>query len=251
MIGRIIWFTALAAIAVLVSLLQIDKQSEKSPALAAAVPAPLRNYAQIRIAQAAVSGEDAAQALDEAQRLVRRRPVPADYLVLLAAGQAKAGQTEAALKTIQIAGKRGWREPVAQEAVLRIALAAGDKAEAARRYAALFLRGGTPDALLKELGPAVLDEPGGIGQQTLTAVVVGGERWWPVFLRRGPLVMPPAALAAIVKASMDKGARFDCAQLELAIRRVSQRDAAAGDALAAAVRAGHCPARVPKGKTAL
>ncbi len=134
MIGRIIWFTIMAAIAVLVSLLQIDKQSEKSPALAAAVPAPLRNYAQIRIAQAAVGGENAAQALEEAQRLVRRRPVPADYLVLLAAGQAKAGQTESALRTIQIAGKRGWREPAAQEAVLRIALAAGDRSADPHRH---------------------------------------------------------------------------------------------------------------------
>ena len=251
MIGRIIWFAALAAIAVLVSLLQIDKQSEKSPALAAAVPAPLRNYAQIRITQAAVSGQDAAQALAEAQRLVRRRPVPADYLVLLAAAQAKAEQTEAALRTVQIAGKRGWREPAAQEAVLRIAFAAGDKAEAARRYAALFLRDGTPDALLMELGPAVLDEPGGIGQQTLTAIVVGGERWWPVFLRRGPVVMPPAAFVAIAAASMEKGARFECAQLDLAIRRVAQRDAVAGAALAEAARTGPCPQRPAKGKPAL
>jgi hypothetical protein len=59
---------------------------------------------------------------------------------LLAVAQAKAGNAEAAGLAIQIAGQRGWREPVAQEAVLRLALGAGNKPEAARRYAALFLR---------------------------------------------------------------------------------------------------------------
>jgi hypothetical protein len=241
MIGRIIWFAALAAIAVLVSLLQIDKQSEKSPALAAVVPAPLRNYAQEKVALAALGGDNPAQAVAEAERLVRRRPIPAEHLALLAAGQAKAGQNDAAFKTIQIAGKRGWRVPAAQEAVLRIALAAGDKAEAARRYAALFLRPATPDALLKELGPAVLDEPGGTGQQTLVAVVVGGERWRATFLRRGSQVMPPAAFAAITAASLKQGAEFDCKQLEQAISVLAKRDAAAGNVVSAAARAGACP----------
>ena len=251
MIGRIIWFAALAVIAALVSLLQIDKHSEKAPGLAAIVPAPLRNYAQAQIAQAAVNGMDTAKALDEAERLVRRRPVPAEYLVLLAAGQAKAGKEEAALQTIQIAGKRGWREPATQEAVLRIALSAGDKAEAARRYAALFLRAGTPDALLTELGPAVLEEPGGLGQQTLTKIVVGGERWRALFLRRGSQVMPPAAFAAITAASIRQGAAFDCGQLAQATKMLARRDATASNTLTAVVGDGACPQLAPTGKRAL
>lgn len=251
MIGRIIWFAALAIVAVLVSLLQIDKQSEKSPHLAALVPGPLRNYAQVVVTQVALGGTDAAAGLAEAQRLVRRRPVPAEYLALLAAGQAKAGQTEAALQTIQIAGKRGWREPATQVAVLRIALAAGDEAEAARRYAALFLRAATPDALLAELGPAVLDKPGGTGQQTLVRIVVGGERWHALFLRRGSQVMPPAAFAAITTASMAQGAAFDCGQLAQAIKGLTRRDQAAGAALAEVARARACPQPAPKAQAAL
>lgn len=166
--------------------------------------------------------------------------MPAEYLTLLAVAQAKAGQAEAAGLTIQIAGQRGWREPVAQEAVLRLALGAGDKAEAARRYAALFLRSGTPDALLLELGPEVLDEPGGAGQQTMVDIVAGGERWYERFLQRGPQVMPPAAFAAITAESIKRGAAFDCEVLGQSIAAVQQRDAAAGAQLSAAA-AGKCP----------
>lgn len=82
---------------------------------------------------------------------MQRRPLPADNLVLLATGQAKEGKPDYAMLTIQIAGQRGWRDPIAQEAVLRLALAARDKPEAARRSVALFLQRQTPDALLEEL----------------------------------------------------------------------------------------------------
>jgi hypothetical protein len=251
MIGRIVWFAALALIAVLVSLLQIDKQSEKSSQLATLVPGPMRNHAQVVVTASALGGKDAARGLAEAQRLVRRRPIPAEYLALLAAGQAKAGQNEAALQTIQIAGKRGWREPTTQVAVLRIALAAGDEAEAARRYAALFLRTATPDALLAELGPEVLDAPGGAGQQALTKIVVGGERWHSLFLRRGSPVMPPAAFAAITTASLRQDTTFECGQLAQAIKILTRRDRAAGDALARAAGEGACPQLAPKPGPAL
>jgi hypothetical protein len=231
MIGRIIWFAALLAIAVVTTALQIDKQSEAALALAPLVPAPLRNFAQTHVAAAAAEGDDAALALAEAQTLVRRRPVAAEYLTLLAVAQTKAGQGEAAALTIQIAGQRGWRAPLAQEAVLRLALAAGDQAEAARRYAALFLHDTTPDALLEELGPAVLDEPNGPGQQTLATIVSGTDRWHAGFLRRGARVMPPQAFSAVAAASRDQGAQFECVPLNQAIRVLQQRDAAAAQQL--------------------
>jgi len=239
MTGRIVWWATLAIIAVVTTALQLDMQSRRTPQLASAVPAPLRSHAQTRIVRSALAGEDATLAVREAERLVQRRPLPAESLILLATAQAKAGQMEAAARTIQIAGQRGWREPVAQEAVLRLALAAGDKPEAARRYAALFLNGQTPDALLEELGRLVLDEPGGPGQQTVTAIVVGGERWHAAFLRRGAQVMPPKAFSAITVASQEKGARFDCAMLDQAVLAVTRRDADAGAQLQQA--AADCP----------
>jgi hypothetical protein len=176
--------------------------------------------------------------------LVQRRPVPAEYLTLLAVAQAKAGEEQAAGLAIQIAGQRGWREPVSQEAVLRLALGAGDKAEAARRYAALFLRASTPDALLRDLGPAVFDAPGGAAQQTMVDIVVAGERWWPLYLQRGAQVMPPAAFAAVTAESIKRGAVFECVTLEESIAAIRQRDAAAAPPLAAAA-APKCPGLKP------
>jgi hypothetical protein len=250
MIGRIAWFTALAAVAVVTAALQVDRQSRASPALAALVPAPLRNVAQARIAQEALRKEDAAQALAEAQRLVRRRPMPAEHLSILAAGQAKAGRIVEAAGTIQVAGQRGWREPIAQEAILRLAIAAGDRAEAARRYAALFLRRETPDALLSELGPAVLDGSDDAGRATMTAIVAGSERWHSLFLQRGVRVMSPGAFAEITARSIGQGAAFECNTLARAIKALAQRDAEAERLLAAAA-ADRCPNLRPPGPAPL
>lgn len=250
MIGRIAWFAALAAIALVTTALQLDLRTRSQPEIAPLIPAPLRNFAQVRIVQNALAGPDAATALAEAKRLVARRPVPAENLTLLAAAQVKAGQLEAAGQSIQIAGRRGWRDPIAQEAVLRLALAAGDRAEAARRYAALFLRQQTPDVLLEELGPAVLGGEDPTARETMVAIVVGGERWHSQFLRRGVRVMPPAAFGAIAARSLEQGTAFDCGVLGQSIKRLARRDAAAGTQLATAAAA-RCPKLAPTGAAPL
>jgi hypothetical protein len=229
MIGRIFWWAALLAIATLTTALQIDKQAEASPSYATLVPVPMRNFAQTQIAARAAAGDDSARALAETRVLVARRPVPAEYLALLAVAQAKAGQGEQSGLTIQIAGQRGWREPLTQEAVLRIALNAGDKAEAARRYVALFLRTETPDALLIELGPQVFDTPGGPAETTLVDIVAGGQRWHNQFLRRGAAVMPPAAFSAVMTGTMEREVWFDCDALIQSVKVLARRDGAAAD----------------------
>lgn len=244
MIARGVWWAGLACVAVLTTALQFDFKARSAPQFAALVPEPLRNNAQVGIVRQA--GQDGERALAEAEKLVRRRPVPAEYLTLLAAGQARAGQTEAAVRTLQVAGRRGWREPVAQLGMLRLALAAGDRPEAARRYAALFLRGETPDALLEELGPEVLAGRDNPGRDTLVAVVVGGERWHGTFLRRGSRVMPPDAFAAIAAESIRRGATFDCTTLDASLRQLRLRDAGAAEPIVA-VAAGRCPALAAQG----
>lgn len=227
MIGRIVWFATLLAVAALTTALQLDRQSALNPALAPLVPQAMRGYAQAQIAAAAAQGSDAGLALEEARRLVRRRPIPAENLTILAIAQTKAGQTQQAGLTIQIAGQRGWRDPVAQEAVLRLALAAGDQAEAGRRYAALLLRSETPDVLLRELAPPVLSQAEGPGQNTLVDIIIGTDRWDTVFLRRGVQVIPPAAFSQIAVASIARGKSFDCVVLAQTLKILGQRDAAA------------------------
>lgn len=240
MIGRIAWLAGLAAIAVITVFVQLDRQAEANPALAPLVPQPFRAHAQTFIAAAAAEGKDSANALEEAERLIRRRPVPAEHLTILALAQTKAGQVEQAALSIQIAGQRGWREPISQEAVLRLALAAGDMPEATRRYAAMFLRKTTPDDLLLELGPQVFGEPGEASRSTMTDILVGAERWYNLFPQRGVRVMPAQAFAEIAQSAIARGVQFDCTQLARTVGALRQQDEQAADKLIVAA-AGLCP----------
>ena len=235
MIGRILWLAALLSIAVITTSLQFDRQSEAAPQIAPLAPAPFCDYAHAYIVAAALERDDPAAALDAAKELVRRRPMPAEHLTLLAAAQAKAGETDAAVFTIQLAGQRGWRDRVAQETLLRLALVAGDKAEAARRYAALFRSNATADELLIEFAPKVLGEAGGAGQVTFAAILAGAPRWYEQFLQRGARVMPPATFAEILGLSLDRGAPFACEPLQRAAEDLGKRDAAAAAKLTAPI----------------
>ncbi|KPP94421.1 hypothetical protein [Erythrobacter sp. HL-111] len=229
---RIAWYGLLSAVALVTAGLQLDKQSAASPALAALVPEIFRSAGQPRIVSAALLGDDARAALAQAERLVVRRPVPAQSLRLLALAQFQAGEIDRGSRSIQYAARRGWRDIAAQEAMARFALGAGDRAEAARRYTALLARGETADATLEQLGPAIFDGPDPAARETMAAIIAGSERWHGLFLRRGPAVMPPESFGAVVIASMERGADYDCAAFERAVETIAARDAQAGARLA-------------------
>lgn len=233
MIARSLWFAAIIVVALVTSAAQLDRQARVTPALASIVPEPFRAFAQTGITVSALSGEDAVLAVQEAETLVRRRPYPAQNLSLLAAAQFKAGEIEAGARTVQIAAKRGWRDPLAQESVLRLALAAGDYPEATRRYTALFLNKQTDEALLLEIGKQLFAETGGPGRQTFIEIVSGGERWLGTLLNLGPRVLPPEAFVEIVLKSSKNGTQFDCGGIERAANLLGGRDAAAADGLTA------------------
>ena len=239
MIARIAWWAALLAIGVVTVGLQLDRQATRTPLIAAGVPEPVRSSAQFPLAALALDSGDATRALDEAERLVRRRPMPAEHLRVLAQAQFAAGDVDASALTIQYAAQRGWREPLAQETMLQLALAAGDGPEAARRYMALLLNSDSDEDKLRELGSALLAEPGSPAHQTIVEIAAGGERWHNTFLRRGAMVMPPDAFSEIVNAAAAKGANFDCKLLEQIELRVTRRDASAGARIGAVI-ADHC-----------
>ena len=192
---------------------QLDRQARVSPTLATLVPETFRAFAQAKIATEALQDGDAALAVKEAELLVARRPIPAENLRLLAQAQALNDQTSEGVVTIQYAAQRGWRDPLAQETMLRFAMAAGDEAEASRRYAALFLNGSTQDALLGEIGEQLFADPQGNATLAFAEIVGGSDRWPTLFLRRGANVLPPMSFVEIVeRASKDK-MRFDCRPL--------------------------------------
>ncbi|MEL7219377.1 MAG: hypothetical protein AAGK01_13240 [Pseudomonadota bacterium] len=132
---------------------------------------------------------------------------------------------------MQIAAQRGWRDPLSQQAMLELALAAGDGAEAARRYTALLLNSETENALLTELGARTFSQPNGTARETFAEILIGGERWHDYFLRRGARVLPPDAFIEVVTAAKQKGSRFDCQSISRTARQLTNRDPAAGKQL--------------------
>nr|WP_298925176.1 hypothetical protein [uncultured Erythrobacter sp.] len=239
MIGRLIWYAALLLVAAVTAALQLDRQSASIPALSKTVPPPARGFAQAQIAARALRAEEANAAVEEAKLLVERRPIPAESLRLLAQAQFAAGQTDEGFLTIQIAAKRGWRDPAAQEAMLRLALAAGDEAEAAKRYTALFLQNRTEDALLIELGATLFAPPDSPATQTLIDIVSGSERWPDTFLRRGIRVLPADAFVKITNRAIARNASFTCGSLNDVSAQLMKRDQDTGRAMQAVIE-GRC-----------
>jgi hypothetical protein len=87
----------------------------------------------------------------------------------------------------QQAAHRGWRDPIAQEVQLRLALAAGDGAEAGRRLAALWAI--SPDkAKLAELAQLVHESPE--GRASFAQILADSPRWNRRFTTLGPAILP-------------------------------------------------------------
>ena len=203
MTGRIVWLVLIAAIATVTAGVQLDREARYHPSIAGAVPEPFRAFAQEhRVAQAARSG-NSEETLAQAAKLVARRPMPASHLRSLSAAQIEAGQLEEAAVSIQLAARRGWRDQPTQKAMLELALAAGDETEAARRFAALFVRRANGADFLKPLAARVFAPANDTARSEFARIVAGAERWHPIFLRKAPAALPPEALADI------------CARLEL------------------------------------
>jgi hypothetical protein len=239
MIGRILWLAALAGIGVITAQLQLDRQSAREPEWSEWVAAPFRGYAQEQVAAEALALPDNEAALSEARVLLQRRPVPAEHLTLLAKAFAKSGDGPAALATIQLAAQRGWRDPVVQEAMARLAINANDMPEAARRFTALMVLGENNNELLSTLAGDIFADPDSAGIPTLATIIRDAERWKLVFMRRGPQVMPPAGFTQVVAEAIEQGGRLDCQGLARANKAITRRDAAAGQALET-IRAAHC-----------
>ncbi|MFN3990817.1 MAG: hypothetical protein ACK4IS_11215 [Erythrobacter sp.] len=240
MIGRVAWIVVLALVGVITAQLQIDRQSDREPDLASLVAEPFRGYAQRAITREALLGDDPARAVAEAQRLVARRPVPAEHLALLAQAHVKAGQADRGPALIASAALRGWRDPWVQDGMARLALNTGDIPEATRRFTALLVLESDNTALLRDLAEEIFTEPAGPATATLAELLAGTQRWVPKFVRRGHQVMPPAAYVDVVIAAKAGGARLDCALLRGALRAVMRKDESAGARLLAAAEP-DCP----------
>lgn len=193
---KLMWWIVLALLAAMVLFAQIDRHSRYSPAAAALVPDSFLGFGQRHIAAAALREGTAAQALSENQKLISRRPLPAEHLALLAAAQAKHGFAKQSEGSLLLAAQRGWRDPGTQLAVLEISIAVENGTEAARRFAALMATDGN-DETLRTAAERVFVMPD--ARQEMARILANEPRWQDRFKRVGSQLLDERTFREISK----------------------------------------------------
>ena len=194
--AKLLWWTVLALLAAIVLFAQIDRQSRYSPSAAALVPSSFLSFGQSHIAVAALREGSPAQALSETQELVTRRPLPAEHLALLAAAQAKHGFYEQSQGSLELAARRGWRDPGTQLALLEISIAADNGTEAARRFAGLLATDGN-DAAIRSTAQRVFAMQD--ARQEMARLLLNTPRWRARFESAGPQLLDEKTFREIMR----------------------------------------------------
>jgi hypothetical protein len=208
---RWVWRIALALVAIVAMGAQLDRASYLRPELAIVVPGPFRSFAQPTVALLALATGHSATAAKETQRLVRRRPIPAEHLFALAMADARNGRPLGFAAAFRAASTRGWRFPPLQVAAAQSALATGDVKAAANRVAALWAED-PANASVAPLTTALLEAPG--GPEAFAVPLAQTHVWSANFVARAAGFASPANALRAVVAARQAGARFDCAALE-------------------------------------
>lgn len=229
--SRAIWVSLMAVLAVIASAAQLDRSARRDPALAPLVPVLFRNFAQERLTMATVRSAGPEQALADARRLVRRSPLPAEHVSLLAIAEERNGARDRSGVLVQRAAQRGWRDPIAQQAMFAIALAAGQHREAANRLAALYAVQ-EDQAPLSDLTAQLQATPQ--GRSALAEALVAGGHWTNGFLYAAATSKAPESRMTIALA-LERGANLDCGGLRLILGNAPRAD----DPMVAATRE-HC-----------
>ena len=215
-----IWFAAILAVALVAIGIGLDREARRGDFPTRLVPPPFRFFAEERIAAHAVKAGDPAAALASARRLVMRRPVPAENLMLLGLAELRAGEPERGTWAIQMAARRGWRDVGAQKVMFGLAIEAGDHDEAANRVAALWIAPGADEEALADTKALLASEP---GRQALGRRLAGGGYWIRGLLRQAGH-FEPEALSRAFAVAHEGGAEFDCRT----IARIAARYAKSG-----------------------
>jgi hypothetical protein len=219
---RWIWRVALALVAVIAIGAELDRASYLRPELAIVVPKPFRSFAQPTNAIVALATGDNAAAREEARRLVRRRPIPAEHLFTLAMAEMRNGHPRAFADAFRAASTRGWRYPPLQVAAAQAALASGDVKAAANRVAALWAED-ADNPSVSPLTKSLLETPG--GPEALAVPLAQTHVWSGNFIARAPGIASPANAARTIASARRAGASFDCRSLEQFDRAIAMRDA--------------------------
>lgn len=207
---------AAMALAFVATGLQLDRQSRHNADLAPWVPAVFRGQALQVMAQRAYASGNPGQGLTYARELVRRRPIPAEGLSLLARGLIASGNQDKALSALSLASQRGWRDVFTQQLSAASALDVGERQVAAQRLLALW-RMGYRDADTDTMTLQLLSDNDGL--RAFSTSLVSTDGWGTDFLlwaaRDG---FPAQPWTTLGKAFNHSNAKLDCERLASPIR---------------------------------
>jgi hypothetical protein len=204
---RIAWWVVLAVVAAVAVGAETDFASVTRPALSLVVPGPFRSSAQLAQAGMAVAIGSPSEAISEAERLVRRRPLPADHLFLLAMARLRSGDTAGFSRAFRLATTRGWRNEPVQTIAAQSAIQQGDADAAANRIAALWAIGSASPEM-RTLTRKLLAMPR--GPEAFASRVSAGKVWRDHFLGEASALGSPAAIERLADAARAGGRGLSC-----------------------------------------
>lgn len=212
MILRVIFTLALSALAVLVSLAQVDQQARISPSAAMMVPDFFSGNSARERSKFALQVGQPQIALEEARVQIGLRPIPAESLTVLALAALANEDAEQAELALGAASRRGWREPISQLASGQSALQQGMYDIAAKRIVALLSSGNLQEPSYMLLAQ-LLEEPSGRTAFAERLAVFG--RWQDNALLPASRRVDPGNWAETLGIAQAAGASFDCNRLRL------------------------------------
>lgn len=223
---KLTWWVALAALAIVTTFAQLDRQARYDPQFALLAPAAMGGFALEQRAAMAIEARRAAQALQSSRDLVAARPMAAGHLAKLATAAALAGDEELATRALEAAASRGWREPLSNYASTTAAIQLGEHDVAAQRLNALLATGELRDRTPALLARLISTED---GREAFARRFAAPGRWQENTLTLVAQTAPPGDLAAMLARAHQLGGTLPCARiarLESDYRRRSE-DAAA------------------------
>lgn len=235
MIGRLAWILALALLAAISVVAQVDRRARYDAALSGFVPAAYGGFAAEQRARNALLQQDGERALVESRLLLRTRPIPADHLSLLALAEALAGDEARATAALEAAARRGWRDPLPQLASAQAALETGAHDVAAQRITALLATG----ELREQASPLyarLLETPEGRAAMARRYAATG--YWQSNSLGHVGGSADPGDLADTLARAQDLGAALPCDRLQALADSLSRQGKAN---IAARFWPGDCP----------
>ena len=227
---RLAWVAILIGVAAIAVGSQLDFATRTRPELAILVPEPFRAHAYAPLAKSALEGSRGEEARQLAQSLIRQRPIPAESGSTLAIAAQMLDNPELASRALTTSASRGWRDPVAQTAVVYTALYAKDWQMLAERIDALH-RTGNPTLVPSHIMNEVLATDK--GQRALAERLSEDRSWLVRFLRMGQTgEIASEAFGRTMQHVHRLGGEPDCLQLESVARKLlSQGEAHAADSV--------------------